>query len=153
MTGQADDNPIDDGVNIAAFDAANFNDQKNHRMKMVVNGSSVKLYLDGLFGAEVPFPFSQGLTFGFGAYVRAATDIVFGYFDNAKISGGSAPVGGRLTATVQGAGVVLSWTGEGVLQFTDSLSPANWKDVTPAPTGKTFTATPTQSITRFYRLR
>jgi hypothetical protein len=113
----------------------------------------VRLYLDNVFGTEVSFPFSQGLTFGFGAYVGAATDIVRGYFDDALISGGSAPVGGRLSAGTQGANVVISWTGTGVLQFTDSLSPLNWQDVTPAPTGNSLTVTPGTQGSRYYRLR
>jgi hypothetical protein len=153
VTGQADDNPIDAGVNIDAFDAARFNDLKNHRMKLVANGATVKLYLDNVFGAEVPFPFSQGLTFGLGAYVSAATDTVRGYFDNALITGGvGATPPGRLTVTDQGANIVISWTGEGILQFTDSLLPLNWQDVTPAPTGKSHTVT-AQTGNRFYRLR
>jgi hypothetical protein len=119
----------------------------------VANGSTVRLYLDDVFGAEVPFPFAQGLTFGFGAYVGAATDIVRGYFDDARITGGSAPVGGRLSAGPQGASIGISWTGTGVLQFTDSLSPVNWQDVTPPPTGNSLTVTPTPGGNRFYRLR
>ncbi|PYI79802.1 MAG: hypothetical protein DME26_22770, partial [Verrucomicrobia bacterium] len=145
------DNPTDAGVNIDAFDASQFNDQKNHRMKMVANGATVKLFLDGVFGAEVPFASSTGLTFGFGAYVQAATDIVRGYFDNALITGGVGTAPGRLTAAAQGATVVISWTGDGVLQSTASLAAPNWQDVTPAPTGKTTTVTPAGS--RLYRLR
>jgi len=153
VTGQADDNPTDAGVNIAVFDAARFNDLKNHRMKIVANGATVKLFLDDVFGAEVPFAYSQGLTFGLGAYVRAGGDVVRGYFDNAKISGGvGAAPPGRLTAAVQGANIVISWTGEGALQFSDSISPSNWQNVTPVPTGKSLTA-PVQGAKRFYRLR
>ena len=147
------DNPTDAGVNIAVLDAARFNDQKNHRMKIVANGATVKLFLDDVFGVEVPFPFTKGLTFGFGAYVSAANDVVRGYFDNASITGGvgSTPPG-RFTAAVQGANLVISWTGEGVLQSTDSLSPTNWQNVTPAPAGKSVTVA-LQGASRFYRLR
>ena len=121
---------------------------------VVVNGATAKLYLDDLFGAEVSFPFGQGLTFGFGSYVDEAGNIVRGYFDNARITGGSVPVGGRLSAGPQGGNVVISWTSTGVLQFTDSLLPANWQDVTPAPAGNSITVNPaTQGGTRFYRLR
>src|SRR5262245_44952786 len=151
MTGQANDNPTDAGINIDAFDAAQFNDLKNHRMKMVANGSTVKLYLDGVFGVEVPFAASTGLTFGFGAYVQAATDVVRGYFDNALITGGTGTAPGRLTASAQGTNVVISWTGDGTLQSSPSLSPPSWSDVTPAPTGKTLNVTPVG--TRLYRLR
>jgi len=153
MIGAADDNPTDAGINIDAFDGPQFNDQKNHRMKMVANGSSVKLFVDDVLGAEVAFPFSQGLTFGFGAYVQQAGNVVRGYFDNARITGGSAPIQipSKLTAAMQSGNVIISWTGDGVLQSTDSLSPANWQNVTPAPAGKSVTVAPTRS--RFYRLR
>jgi hypothetical protein len=153
MIGQANDNPIGDGVNIGAFDGGKFDDQKNHRIKVVVNGATAKLFLDGVLGAEVPFPYASGLSFGFGAYVSAATDVVRGYFDNAKVSGGSAPVAGRFNpVSVQGANVVISWTGGGVLQSTAALGSA-WTDVTPAPTGNSVTVSAGAANTRFYRLR
>jgi hypothetical protein len=59
---------------------------------------------------------------------------------------------GRLTAAVQGADVVISWTGDGALQQTDSLTPPNWQNVTPAPTGKSITV-PAAGTSRYYRLR
>ena len=151
--GQTSDNPTDDGINIPAFDGGTFDDQGQHHMKVVVNGATAKLYLDDVFGAEVSFPFGQELTFGFGAYVDDTGNIVRGYFDNARITGGSAPVGGRLSAATQGADIVISWTGTGVLQFTDSLTPLNWQDVNPPPTGSSVTVTPGTQGNRFYRLR
>jgi hypothetical protein len=153
MIGLPDDNPTGIGTDILPFAQTRFDDRRRHRARIVANGSTVRLYLDNVFGAEVPFPFSQGLTFGFGAYVHAATDIVRGYFDDARITGGSAPVGGRLTAVTQGANIVISWTGTGVLQSNDSLSPVSWQDVIPAPTGNSVTVTPGTQGNKFYRLR
>lgn len=156
MTGAADDNASNEGVNIAAFDGGNFDDQGNHRMKIVVNGVTAKLYLDGIFGAEVPFPFSQGLTFGFGAYVAAATDVVTGYFDNAKVSGGSSPIQipATLTITRSANGITISWTGAGTLESTAALGPAaNWQAVTPAPTGNSVTLTGPTTGNKYYRIR
>ena len=152
-TGAADDNPENEGVNIAAFDGGTFDNQGNHRMKVVVNGATAKLYLDNVLGAEVPFPFGQDLTFGVGTYVAAATDIATGRFDNVLVSGGSAPSGGRLTAAKQGVNIVITWTGTGTLESTASLSPANWQAVTPPPTGNSHTAPINQSGNVFYRLR
>ncbi|PYJ97213.1 MAG: hypothetical protein DME23_16675 [Verrucomicrobia bacterium] len=151
--GQAGDNPVTgNGTGIAAFAAAQFNDQGNHHVKAVANGSTVKLYLDGVLGAEVPFPVAQGIVFEFGAYVQAANDIVTGVFDNAIVVG-TAPSLGPLAATRQVNGnVVINWTGAGTLQSTDSLSPLNWLDVTPAPVGNSIAVTP-QAGSRFYRLR
>ena len=152
--GLAGDNPVTgDGIGIAAFAAAQYNDQRNHQMKAVANGSTVKLYLDGVLGVEVPFPIAQGIHFEFGAYVQAATDIVTGVFDNARITGSSAMTGSKLTAVTQGSAVLISWTGTGVLQFTDSLSPLNWQDVNPPPVGSSITVTPGTQASRFYRLR
>jgi hypothetical protein len=153
MIGQPDDNPINIGTDILPFAQTRFDDRRRHRAKIVANGSTVRLFLDDVFGAEVPFPFAQGLKFGFGAYVGAATDIVRGYFDDARITGGSTPVGGRLSAGTQGSTIVISWTGTGVLQSTGSLAPANWQDVTPPPTGNSVTVTPTPGGNGFYRLR
>jgi hypothetical protein len=154
QTGAADDNATNDGTNIAAFDGGTFDDQKKHHLKMVANGATVKLFLDGVFGVEVPFPSATGLTFGFGAYTDEAGNVVRGTFDNAKISGGSAPTTGRFSgATVQGGNVVITWTGGGVLQSTDSIAPATWKDVSPAPTGNSLSVPSGAAATRFYRLR
>jgi len=152
----ATDNPINEGVNIAAFDGGNFDDTKNHRLKMVVNGAVARLYLDGVLGAEVPFAFSQNLSFGFGAYVAAANDIARGYFDNARITGGSVPfvsVGSFSPTQLVNGNIVISWTGGGVLESTDSLSAPNWAPVSPAPAGKTLSVTAAQAANRFYRLR
>ncbi len=147
------DTPTDAGINIPAFDGGSFDNQGNHRMRLTVNGTTVKLYLDGLFGAEVPFAYSQGLSFGFGAYVAAATDIVRAQFDNARITGGAATLPPSLTASLQEENVVISWTGEGVLQSKDALA-GQWVDVTPAPTGNSLTIPPaSQGTAQYYRLR
>ena len=124
-------------------------------MKVEANGSTVTLWLDGVYGASVPFPFGTNLTFGIGTYVAAATDIVDGFFDNVVISGagGVTPPLGKLTATLQANGqVVIAWTGAGILQSTTAL-PGGWTDVTPAPTGTSYTVTTTSQKVQFFRLR
>ena len=154
QSGAPDDNPTGNSINIAAFDAGAFDDRKQHHLKIVANGSTVKLFLDGVFGATVPFPFAQGLTFGFGAYSDEGGNVVRGTFDNVTLSGGAAPTTGRFSgATIQGANVVIAWIGGGVLQSTDSLAPTSWKDVTPAPAGTSLTVPISAAGTRFYRLR
>lgn len=152
FVGAVDDDPIGVGVNIAAFDGAKFDDRGNHRMKLVANGATVKLYLDDVFGAEVPFPFATGLTFGFGAYADEAGNAVKGVFDNARILGGEdLSVPDVLAARIQGGNVVVTWTGTGRLQQTSALGAgAAWTDVTPAPTGNTYT-TPASASPKFYR--
>ncbi|MBX3732344.1 MAG: hypothetical protein KF791_07085 [Verrucomicrobiae bacterium] len=153
VTGGADDDATGAGVNIAAFDGGQFDNRGNHRMKLVANGASVKLYLNDLFGAEVPFPFSTGLSFGFGAYADETGNVVRGVFDNARVLGGedtSAPP--QVTATLQGENVVITWTGEGVLEETDALgTPTAWRPVTPAPPGNTYTVVPLDGF-RGYRV-
>ncbi len=147
------------GTYIPEFNAPKYSDQKNHRMRAVVNGTTVKLYLDGILGVEVPFPFSQGLTFGFGSYVNFGNNgnnIVTGLWDNAQVQGfPAAPPQTRLSIAQQGLNVVISWTGTGTLQQADALAnPTAWKDVTPAPTGNSLTITPTgQDKQRYYRVR
>jgi hypothetical protein len=145
------------GTVIQAFNTPAFNDQGNHHVKLEANGTNVKIYLDGVYGATVPFPFASNLTFGIGTYVAAATDIATGYFDNAVVStsAGTPPTGGTLTATAKGNQVVISWTGTGTLQSTSTLASSGtaWADVTPPPSGNSYTVTPTAGHNQFYRLR
>lgn len=152
-TGAADDNATGNSINIAAFDGAKYDDRGKHRLKLVANGSSVKLYLDDIFGAQVPFAGSTGLSFGFGAYADETGNVVRAEFDNARILGGedtSAPA--RLSVAKQGANVVVSWTGTGTLQETSALgAAASWKAVTPAPAGNSYTVSPT-GTPKFYRI-
>jgi hypothetical protein len=151
VNGGANDNPTGRSVNIPAFDGGKFDDRGNHRVRLVVNGSTAKLILDGVLGAEVDFPFSQGLTFGFGAYVNAATDVVRGYFDNAVVKGGAsaAPVASRVSAARQDANVVISWTGGGTLQEAPQAT-GPWSDVPAA--ANPFTA-PASAPSKFFRVR
>ena len=156
--GAAGDTPVTGaGVAITAFAPAQFNDQLNHHMKAVANGATVKLYLDGVFGAEVPFPFAQGIVFEFGDYVAAATDQVTGIFDNARVTGSSSsPTLGPLSiARNVGGNFVVTWTGTGILQSATTLGGSqSWSDVSPAPTGNSFTnAAASAGTTKFFRLR
>jgi hypothetical protein len=152
-TGAADDNATGNSINITAFDGAKFDDRGKHRLKLVANGSTVKLYLDDIFGAQVPFAGATGLSFGFGAYADETGNVVRAEFDNARILGGedtSAPA--RLSVAKQGANVVVTWTGTGALQEADALgSAAAWRAVTPAPAGNSYTVSPT-GTPKFYRI-
>lgn len=143
--GAADDNPTGAAVNISAFDGGNFDDRGKHRVKLVANGQTVKLYVDDVFGAEVPFPFGTDLTFGFGTYVDETGNVARGQFDNARILGDEdttpPPTPAVLTVARQGANLTISWTGTGgTLQELETLGTVNaWKAVTPAPVGNTHT--------------
>ncbi len=156
--GQAGDvllgNPDTTGTYIPAFSAPAYADEANHQMRLFANGSTVKLYLDNLFAVEVPFPFSEGLTFGFGTYVNFANgfgNIIQATWDNAVVKG--FPPASRLSIAQSGASVVVSWTGAGVLQSADAVaSPTVWTNVTPPPTGTTYTVTPSGAA-KFYRLQ
>ena len=158
--GQPGDNPVTvndtiDGVLMAAFAETQFNNRGNHRMKAVANGTTVRLLVDGVLGAEVPFPFADGIKFRFGAYVRAGTDIVTGRFDNARVLGKS-PVGALSISRAANGGVTISWDNPGVLQSAGVLGDPNaWSDVNPAPAGNSLTvsAAQQQGTTKFYRLR
>lgn len=150
--GQTGDNATGGGVDIVAFNGGTFDDLGLHHIKLLANGSTVKIYLDGVFGAEVAFPFGEGLTFALGVYTRAAGDYVTGDFDNVKITGSvpSLPAG-KLTVTKQGADVSISWTGAGTLQSADTIT-GQWTDVTPA-TNPTVVTKANQGNQKFYRLR
>ena len=155
--GGANDVPVSgNGISIPAFGAAQFNNRGLHKMRAVANGQTVKLYLDGTLGAEVNFPVSEGIVFGFGTYVQAATDVAVGTFDDANIygSGGGGP-GISLTASKAANGdVTISWSAPGKLQSRDKLDPGvAWIDVTPAPAGTSYTIPrASQQAYRFYRV-
>jgi hypothetical protein len=160
--GQAGDvligNPNTTGTYISQFSSVRYLDQQLHRVRMVVNGATAKLYLDGVLGVEVSFPFSKDLVFGFGAYANYTNgrgNIVNAFWDNAVIQGFPAqPARAILSVSQEGANIVISWTGTGTLQSTDSLSPINWKDVTPAPAGNSYTVTPAAGVKEtYYRVR
>jgi len=141
---------------LPAFGASVLNDNGNHRMKVIANGTDVKLYLDDVYGATVPFPFSD-VNFAFGTYVGARGDEAYGYWDNASITaaGGTNPTGGNLHASLESGKVVIRWTGNGVLQSTTDLKDTGtvWTDVTPPPTGNSYTVTPSASQHQFFKLR
>jgi hypothetical protein len=134
----ADDNEeIGNGINIPAFDGGSFDNRGDHRMKLVLNGSTAKLFLDDVFGIEVEFPYSEGITLGFGSY---ADDVgpadpetgeplgnqTTGNFDNALITGGSVPFveQGNITGfTIQEGNLVIEWSGNQLLESTSVTGP------------------------------
>ena len=159
VIGSTNDTPLPGGgIAMTPLDLAALNDLGNHRLKVEVNGITAKLYVDGILGGAAPFPFTNGIVFGAGTYVNYGNNgnnIVEGFYDNALLSGpssGSAKLG-PLAAAKQADGTIkISWTGAGVLQ--ESSSPAGgWTDVSPVPTGTTFTVTPTGNSKQFFRLR
>ena len=82
--GEDGDVPTGGGNNMAAFDGAAFDDGGLHTMSIVANGSTVKLLLDGIEGAEVAFPFSK-VSFQFGSFARANDDTADTTWDNLQI--------------------------------------------------------------------
>jgi hypothetical protein len=156
--GAANDIPVSGtGVSIPAFGEARFNDRGSHRLRAVANGQTVKLYMDGTLGAEVDFPVSQGIVFGFAAYVLAATDVAAGVFDDVNIYGstGGGGTGPSLTAAKTANGdITISWNAPGTLQFRESLAPGgSWANVSPAPAGTSYTIPRAgQGTQRFFRV-
>jgi hypothetical protein len=150
--GQTGDNISGAGNDIAAFNGGTFDDLGLHHIKLVANGSTVKIYLDGVFGAEAAFPFSEGIQFAVGVYTRAQGDSVTGDFDNIKITGSkpSAPAG-KLTIAKQATNVVVSWTGAGTLQSADTIT-GTWTDVQ-STTNPLTVPQASLGTQKFYRLR
>jgi hypothetical protein len=149
--GQSTDKPTGAGVDIPAFNGGTFDDGGPHHIKLVANGTTVKIYLDGVFGVEAPFPVSQGLRFEVGGYVRAEGDTLTGDFDNISIAGTPLSAPGKLTAIRSGANVAIAWTGDGTLQ-SSVLVTGSWSDVT-APSNPLIIPPPDQGQKKFYRLR
>ena len=82
--GENGDVPTGSGVDIGLFNGGNFDDGALHRMKIVADGQTAKLYLDDQLGAEVKFPFSR-VVFEFGSYARANNDTAATTWDNLRI--------------------------------------------------------------------
>ena len=137
VTGDADDDATGIGVNIPAFDGPPFDNGRNHRMRITLNGSTAKLYLDDVFGVEIDFPFSSDLKFGIGAYADDTGDPdpetgeirgnqTIGLFDNAIIKGGSIPFvrGGEITGfAIQEGNLVIEWTGNQLMESSSVTGP------------------------------
>ncbi len=147
--GDADDDPSGTGVNIPAFDGGKFDDREGHTMKILANGETVKLYLDGVFGVEIPFAASSGISFGFATYCDEAGNIAIGYFDNAVIKGGSVPFvaqGNIEGYSVQDGNILIEYTGtlKSATQATGPYAPvagaASPYSVTPAKAAEFFIA-------------
>lgn len=146
--GQEGDVVTGGGVNMTALDGGAFDDRGLHRVRLVANGSTVRFYVDDVLGAEVPFPFSSGIQFRFGAYTRAEFDLVSAGFANAVVRGSDAPVtGAELQITRSGTEVAITWEGAGTLQQTDALD-GTWEPVANANSPYTVEA----SGTAFYRV-
>ena len=83
--GEDGDVPTGSGTDIAAFNGGTFDDGGLHRMKIVANGKTVQLFLDGQLGTEVKFPFAK-VVVEFGSYARANNDTADTTFDNLSIA-------------------------------------------------------------------
>ena len=128
-SGGADENEISgDGINIPAFDGEAFDDQGSHLVSMVLDGTTVRLYLDGVPGPRLPFPHAEDIAFGIGAYADdigpsdAEGDIVgnqtIGLFDNALVTGGRAAEGpaGIAAVSLSRGSLVIEWSGRALEQ-------------------------------------
>src|SRR5262245_27799810 len=82
--GETGDVPTGGGTDIAAFNGGTFDNGGLHKMSVVADGKTVKLFLDGIQGAEVKFPFSP-VIFEFGSYARNTNDTADTTWDNLKI--------------------------------------------------------------------
>jgi hypothetical protein len=144
------------GTSISAFGEAQYNDRGSHRLRAVANGQTVKLFLDGAFGAEVSFPVADDIRFAFGAYVLAATDVAVGTFDDATVQGTESASPDQPTLALSRAtngDITITWDQPGTLQSSETLTGASWTAVTPAPAGNTYTIPQSaQASFRFYRV-
>ncbi|MBL9129221.1 MAG: hypothetical protein JNL97_16345, partial [Verrucomicrobiales bacterium] len=82
--GENGDVPTGSGTDIAAFNGGNFDDGAQHKMGVIADGKTVKLYLDGILGAEVKFPFPK-VVLHLGSYARANNDTADTTWDNFKV--------------------------------------------------------------------
>jgi hypothetical protein len=86
LTGAPGDNATGQGAIAPLVNQEEFNDLDTHRIRAVLDGSAVRLFLDDRFATEIPFAYGNGIIFEFGAYAADTGDTVSGAFDNARIS-------------------------------------------------------------------
>ncbi len=105
MIGATGDNPNGTGAAVPALDQAPYNDMGDHIIKAVVNGQTVKLYVDDVFGAEVAFPFTTGIVFEIASYARAVNDTVGSMFGPVSVTAAQtvmfSDAGGNIENTAQ----------------------------------------------------
>ena len=146
------DKPTGSAIPISAFGGDEYRDGGNHHMKLVANGETVSLYLDGVFGTQVPFPFSKSLKFAIMAAGRAEGDTLLVDLDNVVISGSDKIIArAQMTVARQNGDVVVSWTESGTLQQADTLT-GTWADI---PTATSPYVIPANALAaqKFYRLK
>ncbi|MRR10525.1 hypothetical protein EG831_10735, partial [bacterium] len=76
-------NAVGAGTTIPAF--TELTDTNSHKLKIVANGTTAELFLDGRSGGSYAFPVTSGIFFDLAAYARDAGDAVKAAFDNVKV--------------------------------------------------------------------
>jgi hypothetical protein len=146
---QTGDNPTGGGINIPSLDGGTFDDGSLHHLKLVANSSTVKFYVDDVFGTEVAFPISSGIHFRVGVYTRAELDLVNAGFDNVTITGNVPAEGpGEISIAEAGSQISITWEGTATLEEATSVD-GPWSPLSSATSPY---IPPDVSGTRFFRL-
>ena len=72
------------GNNLAAFNGQDA-ELGAFKMKLVADGSTVEVFLNGVSGGRFPFEVTSGIFLELGGYARAETDTVTATFDNVRV--------------------------------------------------------------------
>ena len=81
--------------------AGDFADKGNHTLKIVANGLTASLYVDGVFGIEVPFKCYTGIRCSLAVFGRYEGDLVTGQFGSAKVTASTKPLADPVNITKQ----------------------------------------------------
>ncbi|MBQ7590760.1 MAG: hypothetical protein IJU47_08790, partial [Verrucomicrobia bacterium] len=81
--------------------AGDFADKGNHTLKIVANGLTASLYVDGVFGIEVPFKCYTGIRCSLAVFGRYEGDLVTGQFGSAKVTASTEPLADPVNITRQ----------------------------------------------------
>jgi hypothetical protein len=145
------------GVIPAALTTPALNDLGNHVIRVEANGSVVQFFVDGISGGSASFPYTNGISFGFGAYVATESpigSIVEGYFAGPTVYGpapAALPRAGLTITRLANDQFMISWNLAGTLQSSSSLT-GGWTAVTPQPTGTNYTVNAAVGSKQYYRL-
>ena len=84
--------------------AGDFADKGNHTLKIVANGLTASLYVDGVFGIEVPFKCYTGIRCSLAVFGRYEGDLVTGQFGSARVTASTEPLADPVNITKQPQG-------------------------------------------------
>jgi len=156
--GEAGDNRGGAAAPFANLNVAPLTDQGFHKVRIVANGQTATLYVDGFAGTPIPFPISEGICFGLGVFARAVPDNAWAAFQYPSIWVDSSmpPTSPELSFEVVDGKLILRWavSSGAILEVSPQASGGSWTHAGPPEidAGTYYYEVPISSGSAYYRL-